>query len=269
MMAKKKIFILDNSKSYAKLLRPRLEGRGIVVKTERKADVALLEIVKWNPDLLISGIEVGDINGFDLCLILRMIPDFASMPIILMSTGETDTASRKASAAGADYYVQKDADLFANIERGIHRLLYKTEDVFDQKVEKRQINSVLVVDDSSSMRRIIRNILAGIGIKRIIEADNGATGLKELSENTIDLVISDWNMPKMNGLQFVKSIRANPVFKDMYFVLVTAEGTREIDEAKQAGVNDYLSKPFTVESLKSLVAKFRSLGETPRSTPLH
>lgn len=259
-MVKKKILILDNSKAHARLLRSNLESRSITVKTERAADVALLEIVKWNPDLLITAVEVGDINGFDLCLILRMIPDFAGMPIIIMSSHETDSTSRKAAAAGADYYVQKDKNLVAEINDGIDKLLFKSADISGQRARKRSINSVLVVDDSSTMRRIIRNILSSIGIRRIIEAENGARGLKELSENTVDMVISDWNMPKMNGLQFVESIRANPIYKDLYFVLVTAEGTKEIRKAKRAGADDYLNKPFTVESMKNLIARF-TLGD--------
>jgi two-component system chemotaxis response regulator CheY len=268
-MAKKKILIVDDSKYYLKLLCSNFEDRSFSMKSERRADVALLDIIKWNPDLLITGVEVGDINGYDLCLILRMIPDFAGMPIVLMSSHETDVASRKAAAAGADYYVQKDNELVVNIERGIERLLFKTDDDPGQEIEKRPIRSVLVVDDSSTMRRIIRNILTSIGIGRIIEADNGATGLKELSENTVDMVISDWNMPKMNGFQFIKSVRANPVFKDLYFVLVTAEGAREIEEAKKAGANDHLCKPFTVESMKTLIDKFRSGSRDVQSKSLH
>jgi two-component system chemotaxis response regulator CheY len=265
-MAEKKILIVDDSKYYSKLLSSSFKDRSFSVRSERRADVALLDIIKWNPDLLITGVEVGDINGYDLCLILRMIPDFAGMPIVLMSSHETDVASRKAASAGADYYVQKDNDLVVNIERGIEKLLFEKDDDPEQEIAKRPIRSVLVVDDSSTMRRIIRNILTSIGIGRIIEADNGATGLKELSENTVDMVISDWNMPKMNGFQFVKSIRANPVFKDLYFVLVTAEGTKEIEQARNAGANDHLCKPFTVESMKSLINKFKSNNEEALKT---
>ena len=267
-MTKKKILIVDDSKYYLKMLRSSFENLALSIKSQRRADVALLDIIKWNPDLLITGVEVGDINGYDLCLILRMIPDFAGMPIILMSSHETDEASRKAAAAGADYYVQKDNELVANIKRGMEKFLFKAVDDCEKDGEKRPIQSVLVVDDSSTMRRIIRNILTSIGIGRIIEADNGATGLKELSENTVDMIISDWNMPKMNGFQFVKSIRANPVFKDLYFVLVTAEGTREIEEAKKAGANDHLCKPFTMESMKTLIDKYRSDSGDVQATPL-
>ena len=256
-MAKKKILIIDHATSYAKLVESCLQHDSLEIEMVSQADLALLKIIEWRPDLLITSVEVGNIDGFDLCLILRMIPDFAGMPIILMSSHAGDPTLKKALSVGADYYVAKDGDFRKNIQAGLEKLLLQPEKPVKRPREKRELKTVLVVDDSKTMRRIIGNILKSIGINRIIEASNGAQGLMELDQNTVDMVISDWNMPKMNGGEFIKHIRANPAFNDLYFVLVTAEGAEEIEDTLQAGADGYLNKPFNIESLETLVNAYR------------
>lgn len=255
-MDKKKILILDNSKSYLKIIASSISSDSISVETERRADMALMKIINWCPDLLITGVEVGNINGFDLCLILKMMPDFAGMPIVLMSSHDNDDASRRAAAAGADIYVQKDRKLIGNLKRSIETLLVHPEQGVKRDVDKRSITRVLVVDDSNVMRMIIKNILSSIGITSVVEAENGKQGLERLGENEIDMVISDWNMPVMNGSEFVGNVRKNPAFKDLCIVMVTAEGPKQIEEAMKAGANDYLHKPFNAQAMKNLIARF-------------
>lgn len=110
---------------------------------------------------------------------------------------------------------------------------------------------VLVVDDSSTMRRIIANALKKIGCDDIVEAGNGAEGLARFDSGGIDFVVTDWNMPVMNGLEFVRQLRGIASASKVPVLMVTtnAEST-DIAGAKEAGVNDYVVKPFTVETLK-------------------
>jgi len=110
----------------------------------------------------------------------------------------------------------------------------------------------LVVDDSSTMRRIIKNTLGRLGHKDILEAEDGAVAWKVMNENSdIDILVTDWNMPEMNGLELVQKVRAEAKYEDMPIIMVTTEGGKtEVITALKAGVNNYIVKPFTPQVLK-------------------
>lgn len=114
--------------------------------------------------------------------------------------------------------------------------------------------TILTVDDFSTMRRIIRNILRQLGYNNIVEAEDGTEAFQTLQSETIDFVISDWNMPQMSGLELLKAIRADDNLKDIPVLLVTAEALKEnVIEAVKAGANGYIVKPFTAETLKEKI----------------
>jgi two-component system, chemotaxis family, chemotaxis protein CheY len=114
----------------------------------------------------------------------------------------------------------------------------------------------LVVDDFSTMRRIIKNFLTDLGYTNISEADDGKTALPVLKSGVVDFLITDWNMPGMPGLELLKEVRNDPATKKLPVLLVTAEAKREqIVEAAQAGVNGYVVKPFTAQTLKEKIDK--------------
>jgi two-component system chemotaxis response regulator CheY len=113
---------------------------------------------------------------------------------------------------------------------------------------------ILTVDDFSTMRRIIRNMLRQLGYTNIVEAEDGAAAWSLLQREKVDFVISDWNMPNMNGLDLLKAIRADENLKPIPVLLVTAEALKEyIVEAVKAGVNNYVVKPFTAETLQEKI----------------
>lgn len=114
----------------------------------------------------------------------------------------------------------------------------------------------LVVDDYSTMRRIIKNLLHDLGYANVTEADDGATALPMLKKGGYDFLITDWNMPGMAGLDLLKAVRADAALKAMPVLMLTAEAKREqIVEAAQAGVNGYVIKPFTAATLKEKIDK--------------
>lgn len=114
----------------------------------------------------------------------------------------------------------------------------------------------LVVDDFSTMRRIIRNFLHDLGYTQVTEADDGKTALPILKTGTIDFLVTDWNMPGMPGLELLKAVRADPALAKLPVLLLTAEAKRDqIVEAAQAGVNGYVVKPFTAQTLKDKIEK--------------
>jgi two-component system chemotaxis response regulator CheY len=121
---------------------------------------------------------------------------------------------------------------------------------------------ILVVDDFSTMRRIIKNLLKDLGFANIQEADDGNTALPMLQQGDFDFVVTDWNMPGMQGIDLLRAIRADVNLKHIPVLMVTAEAKKEqIVAAAQAGVNGYVIKPFTAATLKEKLAKiFERLG---------
>ena len=115
---------------------------------------------------------------------------------------------------------------------------------------------ILIVDDFSTMRRIIKNLLRDLGYNSTFEADDGSTALPMLESGDFDFVISDWNMPIMQGIDLLRKMRSDPKLKSLPFLMVTAEAKREqIVVAAQAGVNGYIVKPFTADTLKDKIDK--------------
>jgi two-component system chemotaxis response regulator CheY len=115
---------------------------------------------------------------------------------------------------------------------------------------------ILVVDDFATMRKVIRNLLKQVGYENIIEAEDGVLALRVLKSQKIDLVISDWNMPNMTGLELLKSVRSDDDLKTMPFLMVTAEALQDnVIAAVKAGVSNYIVKPFTAEVLNEKITK--------------
>jgi two-component system chemotaxis response regulator CheY len=115
---------------------------------------------------------------------------------------------------------------------------------------------IMVVDDMSTMRRIVKNLLKQLGFANVDEAENGQEALVKLRADKFGFVVSDWNMPVMSGIQLLRAIRADEGLKAIPVLMVTAEAQKEnIIEAVQAGVSNYVVKPFTAEILQEKMAK--------------
>ena len=115
---------------------------------------------------------------------------------------------------------------------------------------------ILVVDDFQTMRRIVINLLRQLGFTNVTEADDGTTACEKLEMDSVDLVVSDWNMPAMSGLDLLKKVRTSEKYKTVPFIMVTAEGKREnVITAVQAGVSNYIVKPFNAATLKEKLIK--------------
>ena len=120
---------------------------------------------------------------------------------------------------------------------------------------------VLIVDDYKTMLRIIRNLLKQIDIENVEEASDGQEALNKLRAGSFGLVISDWNMAPMTGLDLLKEVRADARLKDMPFIMITAESkTENVVAAKQAGVSNYIVKPFNAETLREKIEKVMAHG---------
>ncbi len=115
---------------------------------------------------------------------------------------------------------------------------------------------ILIVDDFATMRRIVKNILTQIGFKNFIEAEDGTIAWDVLQKEKVDFIVSDWNMPTMTGIELLRKVRADERFKDLPFMMVTAEAQKEnIIEAVKERVSNYIVKPFTPETLSEKIQK--------------
>lgn len=115
---------------------------------------------------------------------------------------------------------------------------------------------IITVDDSSTMRRIIKNTLQKLGFESILEAGNGVEALDVMSKNKVDMIVTDWNMPEMDGLTFVKTVRQKDEYKELPILMITTEAAKEdILTALRSGVNNYVVKPFTPDTLQEKVFK--------------
>ena len=125
---------------------------------------------------------------------------------------------------------------------------------------------ILVVDDFSTMRRIIKNLLRDLGFNNTSEADDGSSALPVLQNGNFDFLITDWNMPGMQGIDLLKAVRSDEKLVNLPVLMVTAESKRDqIVEAAQAGVNGYIVKPFTAATLKEKIEKIFERIDTGQS----
>jgi two-component system chemotaxis response regulator CheY len=124
-----------------------------------------------------------------------------------------------------------------------------------------ETKKVMVVNDSSVMRQIIKNNLKQLGFDQsnLVDAEDGEEALKKIGEDEVDLVISDWNMPRMTGIDFLEEVRADGALEDLPFLMVTSETDKEkIMEEVQAGVNQYTVKPFNAAQLEEKIKEIFS-----------
>ena len=113
---------------------------------------------------------------------------------------------------------------------------------------------VLIVDDSITIRRIIANTLKAIGIQNVVEAANGTEALEKITSENVNFIITDWNMPSMNGLDFTKAVRATETISELPILMITTRGSEaDVIEALKARVNSYIVKPFTPQELKGKI----------------
>lgn len=123
--------------------------------------------------------------------------------------------------------------------------------------------TLLIIDDSGVMRKVLKHHLSQIGYSNVVEAVNGAEALKKLSEKKVDLIICDWNMPEMNGLQFVHAIKSQEAHQNIPLIMVTTVTTQdEVVAALEAGARTYITKPFTRDDLKAKVDSALEAGSS-------
>lgn len=244
-----KIFIVDQSSLIKHKLDEQLKN-DFELRSASYADTALLEIMEWQPDLIISGVEIGNITGFDLCVLLKMIPKFASKPFIILSSKAPEGLSEKTNEVGADLYLEKKPAALVGIKDKILALLPTGQDPIHTDIK------TLLVDDSSIIRHMMTNMLKGIGIQHVEHARNGAEALNILKKEKFDLLITDYHMPEMDGPALINAVRQKWSGKILPIIVATAmEDSKVGHEFRNVDIQAKLTKPISVHHLRETIVR--------------
>ncbi len=253
---KKTIMVADDSPIIRKLITFSLSIKGYEIISVNDGMEALEILPRENIDLLITDLNMPNVDGFELIKAVRENDELKHTPIIVLSNlSETDDIER-ALQFGADSYLIKPFE---------QKTILNEVQIFKLIGEVMNLK-FLVVDDSVTMRRIVINSLANLNYLDYVEASDGKDALAKLESNPdINFVITDWNMPEMSGLELVKAIRSDERFSELPVLMVTTRGLKnDIIEALKARVNNYILKPFTPQVLREKIEQILSTTITEK-----
>ncbi|MBN2143636.1 MAG: response regulator [Candidatus Aureabacteria bacterium] len=240
------IVLIDDDEQFVFIIKTRLESKGYHVCSGKTAHEGMRLSREEDPDIIILDIMLPDIDGFEVCSRLKEDPLTCDRPILMVSEKNTMRDRYSAAKVGAEDYLIKPFE-FDDLIHKIENLIKKNHNI---KTANR-LNKVLVVDDAVTIRHILANFLKQIDSSvSVLEATDGESALALLEKEMPDLVLVDFNMPLMNGMDFVKKAKQKNKFRQIPIIMVTKENSSErIQEAFAAGVSGYLTKPFTQKSL--------------------
>lgn len=255
----KSVLLVDDSMTIRQILSNELKGVGFRqanIRETKDGRLAWALLDKGKFDLIISDWNMPEMDGLSLLKNVKRDERFKNIPFVMI-TSETDKErENEAFHSGADQYITKPFKTSV-LEKTVLHLLVKPP-VFEEK-------KVLVVDDSSTMRSIlIKNLVqSGFAEKNILQAENGDDALALMSSDNIDLVLTDWHMPKMTGLEFMCKVKSQRDFKQIPFLMVTGETDKEkVVEAIRQGACEYIVKPFKAVDLQEKIKHVFSISES-------
>lgn len=248
-MKSPKVLIVDDSKTICLMLKRQLEGIEAETEFAFNGQAGLERAVSGAYDLIISDIEMPKMNGFELCRKLKEHPATKSVPVIIMSVSDNDEDIARGFNIGASAYIVK-----SMISRD---LLPRVNDVF-KRAKLLRDRLFLVVDDSKLICNTLQENLIRAGF-RVVCAHNGKEGLDLLDSCAPDIILSDINMPVMDGAAFCEAVRAREDYVNVPFVTMSTESDRRVmREMVQRGASAYLTKPFNIDQLIILAEKLLS-----------
>jgi len=235
-----KILIVDDSAVVRKSLTKLLEEAGAAVTAAEDGEQGLEKALAEAFDLIITDVEMPKLGGYALCLKLKNNPATRSTPVIILSTQDSDEAIERGFQAGATAYISK-SEAMAQLKKTIEKVLDKS--TFKQE------RTVLVVDDSKTIRFLVEKGLSEAGF-HVLTATNGKEGLDMVKIRTPDLILSDINMPEMNGVDFCKQVKSDPEWAKVPFVVMSSHSERSLLRGMiEQGATTYIVKPFNLDQL--------------------
>lgn len=244
-----RILIVDDSAVVRSVLSKELLRSGVEVTQAENGQQALDIALCKEFDLIITDVEMPVMDGIELCRKLKSNPRTGRTPIVILSSLDSEDDIKRGYKAGASTYITKTQakeSLIETIETALHKSTFQRG------------RMILVVDDSSTVRKLVEKGLKEVGFK-VAKAENGRAALESLRNEKPDLILSDIDMPEMNGEVFCEKVHADPVLAAIPFVVMSANNNRPIMRRMlQLGADAYLVKPFNVDQLVITVEKLLS-----------
>jgi response regulator RpfG family c-di-GMP phosphodiesterase len=235
-----RILIVDDSAVVRKSLTKLLEEAGAEVIAAEDGEKGLEVALSQSFDLIITDVEMPKLGGYTLCLKLKNNPATRSIPVIILSTQDSDEAIERGFQSGATAYISK-SEAMTQLKKTIEKVLNKS--TFKQE------RTILVVDDSKTIRFLVEKGLSEAGF-HVLTATNGNEGLDMVKIRMPDLILSDINMPEMNGIDFCKQIKSNPEWSGVPFVVMSSHSERSLVRGMiDEGATTYIVKPFNLDQL--------------------
>ena len=235
-----KILIVDDSAVVRKSLIKLLEEAGAEVTAAEDGEQGLEKALGGSFDLIITDVEMPNLGGYALCLKLKNNPATRSIPVIILSTQDSDEAIERGFQSGATAYISK-SEAMSQLKKTIEKVLNKSS--FKQE------RTILVVDDSKTIRFLVEKGLSEAGF-HVLTATNGKEGLDMVKIRTPDLILSDINMPEMDGIEFCKMLKTNPDWSTVPFVVMSSHSEKSLVRGMiEQGATTYIVKPFNLDQL--------------------
>jgi len=251
------VLLVEPSKMQAKIILKELKEAGIHhFKTAIDGESALTSIITDTPDLVISSMYLPDMTASDLVLQIRNDDDLREVAFMLISSETGFEAIDPIRQAGVTGILPKPFE-----SAQLKRALFNTLNIINPKaVELDEYSAedlrVLIVDDSKMARNHIKRVLKGLGIENITEADDGASAVPVLDAQFFDFVVTDYNMPQMDGKALLEHIRNKSNQRSIPVLMVTSEGNQgNLAAVEQAGVSGICDKPFELDTVREMVHK--------------
>ena len=251
------VLLIEPSKMQQNLICKKLNEEG-VSNVEFAADKlqALGKITKYPPDLIISNLHYQDGTAIELLHMLRKYEAYANLPFILISSEQRRDQLEVFKQSGILAILQKpfEQKVLQRALRSAMAFLNK-EDLY---LEDYDVNTlrVALVDDSKLARKAIARVLNNLGLNNIVEFDDGSPAIDYLKTEEIDLLVTDYNMPQVNGIELTQYVRASAEHSHVPILMVTSEAKdSHLEKVREAGVNAILDKPFDTTNIKSILIK--------------
>lgn len=253
--------LVESSPMQAKVIEQALHRCGVVnVTVVADCDAALTAMRRQAPSVVISSMYLPDMTGTDLLFAMRKDDDLEWLPFILVSSETRPKMLEPVRQAGACGILPKPFS-----DEQLRRALYATLELLEEDeslsamgIEVKHLK-VLLVDDSKASRNFIRRILESVGIPECYEANSGTDALMVLENQQVDLIITDYHMPEMNGRDLIEHVRTSGWQQDVPILMVTSEhDSGRLAAVEQAGVSGIFDKPFDPSSVKAMLAQIFS-----------
>lgn len=254
------ISIIEPSSTQWRIIQQQLNNMGVTSLDHFKdGNSALKDMHEFQPDLVISSMHLSDMTGTELVQTMRDDPQLESIPFMIISSEDSDYYLEPVRQAGVIAILPKPFT-----QHSLTKALYSTlEFIEPDHSELADINiselSVLVVDDSITARKHISRVLTNLGIEKITQAINGKEAVSILDEHFFDLIVTDYNMPEMDGKELTKYVREKSQQRSIPILMVTSEANHShLAGVKQSGVSAMCDKPFEPKEVRNLIRKILS-----------